>query len=270
MTATLAQLELKNIHKSFEVGTINENHVLKGINLTLHPGDFVTVIGGNGAGKSTLLNTISGAYTPDVGSITIAGSDVTQLPTNKRAEYIGYVFQDPKMGTAARLTIEENMALASRRGLKRGLAKGVKDEDRQQMKEDLKILGLGLENRLTTDVEFLSGGQRQALTLLMATLQTPKILLLDEHTAALDPSTSEMVLKLTDEIVQERNLTALMITHNMADALKYGNRIIMLHQGQIILDLAGPDKENLTIVDLMEMFKNRSGESLTSDAMLLS
>lgn len=270
MTEKQIKLELSGIQKSFERGTVNENHVLKGIDLRLYDGDFVTVIGGNGAGKSTLLNTINGSLFPDEGSIKINYEDVTRLPMNKRAESIGYVFQDTKMGTASRLTIEENMALANRRGLKRGLRKGVKDADREAMKENLKILDLGLENRLTTDVAYLSGGQRQALTLLMATLRKPQVLLLDEHTAALDPKTSEMVLQLTDKIVNEQKLTALMITHNMNDAVKYGNRLIMLHQGRIILDVSGEEKKNLTIDRLMELFRQESGETLASDAMLLS
>lgn len=270
MTEKQIRLELKGINKSFERGTVNENHVLKGIDLTIHEGDFVTIIGGNGAGKSTLLNTISGGLIPDEGTVKINYEDVTYLPMNKRAAQVAYVFQDTKMGTAARLTIQENMALANRRGLGRGLSKGVKAADREMMKERLKILGLGLENRLTTDVAFLSGGQRQALTLLMATLREPQVLLLDEHTAALDPKTSEMVLSLTDRIVSEQNLTTLMITHNMQDALEHGNRLIMLHQGQVILDVSEEEKKNLTVVQLMEMFKREAGEELTSDAMLLS
>lgn len=263
-------LELSNIQKTFERGTVNENHVLKGIDLTLYEGDFVTVIGGNGAGKSTTLNMINGSLFPDEGTIKINDQDVTSLSMNKRAKLIGYVFQDTKMGTASRLTIQENMALANRRGLKRGLRRGVKEADREQMKEQLKILDLGLENRLTTDVAFLSGGQRQALTLLMATLRRPDLLLLDEHTAALDPKTSEMVLKLTEKIINEQKLTALMITHNMTDAVKYGNRLIMLHQGKVILDVSGEEKKNLTIDRLMELFRRESGEVLASDAMLLS
>lgn len=264
-----APLELRGIHKYFDRATINENHVLKGIDLTLAPGDFVTVIGGNGAGKSTLLNTIAGSYQPDEGQVKIDGQVVTHLPTNKRAGLVSYVFQDTRMGTAARLTIEENLALASRRGLPRGLAKGVKEEDRGKMKDRLKILGLGLENRLTTDVAFLSGGQRQALTLLMATIRKPRILLLDEHTAALDPTTSAMVLTLTDQIIRDQDLTALMITHNMQDALDYGNRLVMLHQGQIVVDLDQAQKADLTIVDLMNLFKEASGQAIASDAMLL-
>lgn len=264
------RLQLTNIHKSFELGTINENHVLKGINLTLHEGDFVTVIGGNGAGKSTLLNTISGAFPPEEGTVEIEGTDVTSWPVNKRASLIGYVFQDPKMGTATRLSIEENMALASRRGLSRGLRRGVKPEEREDMRKHLKILGLGLEDRLNYEVNYLSGGQRQALTLLMATLRTPKLLLLDEHTAALDPKTSEMVLEITDKIVKEQQLTTLMITHNMMDAIHYGNRLIMLHQGEIILDLSGDEKKNLTVDHLLKLFRKASGEEITNDAMLLS
>ena len=264
------RLELRDIHKSFEKGTVNENYVLKGIDLTLYDGDFVTVIGGNGAGKSTLMNTISGAYTPDEGSIFVNYEDVTQLPTNKRAKLVSYVFQDTRMGTASRLSIEENMALANRRGLSRGLRKGVKESDREDMRRALKTLDLGLEDRLTAEVQFLSGGQRQALTLLMATLRRPQVLLLDEHTAALDPKTSEMVLHLTDKIIREQALTALMITHNMKDALTLGNRLIMLHQGRIVVDVSGEEKANLTVEKLINLFKQVSGEELTSDAMLLS
>ncbi|HFI0463437.1 TPA: ABC transporter ATP-binding protein [Streptococcus suis] len=266
----MGTLVLNNIHKTFGAGTVNENHVLKGVNLTLNEGDFVTVIGGNGAGKSTLLNTISGNYGPDAGTIEIAGQDVTRWSNNKRSKLIGYVFQDPKMGTARRLTIQENMALANKRGLLRNLSKGVKKADRQHMQDQLARLDLGLENRLTTEVEYLSGGQRQALTLLMATLRRPELLLLDEHTAALDPKTSEMVLNLTQKIIQEQKLTALMITHNMEDALKYGNRLIMLHHGQIILDVNAQDKQNMTVIDLLDLFKKQSGQSVTSDAMLLA
>lgn len=270
MTEKQIRLELKGIHKSFERGTVNENYVLKGIDLTLYEGDFVTVIGGNGAGKSTLLNTISGSIFPDEGSVSIDFADITHLPMNQRAHLIAYVFQDTKMGTAARLTIEENMALANQRGLKRGLRRGVKNSDRDLFRERLETLGLGLENRLTTDVAYLSGGQRQALTLLMATLRKPQLLLLDEHTAALDPKTSEMVLNLTDRIVNEQKLTSLMITHNMNDALAHGNRLIMLHQGQIILDVSGEAKAKLTIVELLEMFRREAGEDLVSDSLLLS
>lgn len=264
------RLQLSGVHKSFERGTVNENHVLKGLDLTLYDGDFVTVIGGNGAGKSTMMNTISGEHTPDEGAVIIGGHDVTNLSTHKRANLVSYVFQDTRMGTASRLSIEENLALASRRGLSRGLTKGVKESDREWMREKLKTLDLGLENRLTAEVQFLSGGQRQALTLLMATLREPEVLLLDEHTAALDPKTSEMVLKLTDQIIEEHGLTALMITHNMQDALIHGNRLVMLHQGRIVLDVAGEEKKNLTVERLVSLFKEASGEALTSDAMLLS
>lgn len=264
------RLELQGIHKSFERGTANENHVLKGIDLTLYDGDFVTVIGGNGAGKSTLMNTISGTYAPDEGKISINYEDVTHLPTNRRAKLVSYVFQDTRMGTASRLSIEENMAVASRRGLSRGLRRGVKDSDREKMCEQLKKLDLGLEDRLSTEVQFLSGGQRQALTLLMATLRRPQVLLLDEHTAALDPKTSEMVLGLTEKIIREEELTALMITHNMQDALDLGNRLIMLHQGKIILDVSGEEKKQLTVEKMIGLFKEVSGEAMTNDAMLLS
>ncbi|MBK0347516.1 ATP-binding cassette domain-containing protein [Aerococcaceae bacterium zg-ZJ1578] len=265
----MSQLQLTNIHKSFSVGTVNENHVLKGIDLVINKGDFITVIGGNGAGKSTLLNTISGNHVPDAGSITIGGEDVTRWSTAKRSAKIGYVFQDPRMGTAKRLTIQENMALAYRRGLKRGLRWGVKKMEKSLMKERLATLGLGLENRLDTEVDFLSGGQRQALTLLMATLRQPDILLLDEHTAALDPKTSQMVLSLTETIIAEQELTALMITHNMEDALKYGNRLIMLHHGRIVVDINKEQKASMSVVDLLNLFKEQSGELSLSDSMLL-
>lgn len=263
------RLKLIDIHKTFEIGTVNENHVLKGINLTLYEGDFVTVIGGNGAGKSTLLNTVAGNFIPEAGNIVLEGQDITTWPTEERAGLISRVFQDTKMGTASRLTIEENIALASKRGEKRQLVRGVKNESRQKMKERLAALELGLEDRLTTDVAFLSGGQRQALTLLMATMVKPKLLLLDEHTAALDPKVSDMVLDITDRIVNEQKITTLMITHNMEDALRLGNRLVMLHQGQIILDVAGEEKANLTVAGLLEMFRRESGEAITSDSMLL-
>lgn len=263
------RLKLINIHKTFEAGTVNENHVLKGINLTLYEGDFVTVIGGNGAGKSTLLNTVSGNFLPEAGNIILEGQDITTWPTEIRARLISRVFQDTKMGTASRLTIEENIALASKRGEDRGLTRGVKHNDRLAMKERLATLQLGLEDRLTTDVAFLSGGQRQALTLLMATMVYPRLLLLDEHTAALDPKVSDMVLDITRRIVEEQQITTLMITHNMEDALRLGNRLIMLHQGQVILDVAGEEKAQLTVPSLLEMFRRESGEAITSDSMLL-
>lgn len=262
-------LQLVNIHKTFGAGTLNENHVLKGIDLTLNPGEFVTVIGGNGAGKSTLMNTIAGSFPPDIGQVVVNGHDITELGIYKRATHIAHVFQDPSKGTATRLTIEENMALASRRGLSRGLRPGVKSEDRKKMKERLAILGLGLEDRLTTDVQFLSGGQRQALTLLMATLRRPDLLLLDEHTAALDPKTSAMVLEITEKIVREEKLTTLMITHNMEDAINHGDRLIMLHQGQIVLDVAGEEKNNLTVMGLLDMFQRASGDHSASDSLLI-
>lgn len=264
------QLELKGIHKTFEAGTVNENHVLKGLSLTLYKGDFVTVIGGNGAGKSTMMNTITGSYRQDAGSVIIDGEDVSHLSDAKRAGLIGYVFQDPKMGTAPRLSVQQNLAIASKRGLKRTLRAGIFNKDKVWMHEALKRLDLGLENRLTAEVGFLSGGQRQALTLLMATLRKPKLLLLDEHTAALDPKTSEMVLKVTKETIEEQHLTALMITHNMADALRFGNRLIMLHQGRVILDLSQEEKANMTVVDLLNLFKQQTGEANVTDEMLLA
>lgn len=264
------QVALRDIHKTFEAGTINENHVLKGISLSLAPGDFVTVIGGNGAGKSTLMNTITGAYMQDSGHITLDGVDVSHMGPAKRAAFIGYVFQDPKLGTTGKLSVEQNLAIANKRGLKRGFTKGVKASDKAWMQEALAKLDLGLEDRLKAEVGFLSGGQRQALTLLMATLIKPKLLLLDEHTAALDPKTSEMVLDLTQRTIEEQQLTSLMITHNMADALRFGNRLIMLHHGQIILDLSQTEKAKLDVVDLIQLFKEQTGESATSDALLLA
>lgn len=263
-------LELSHIHKYFEQGTVNETHALKGIDLTLAAGDFVTIIGGNGAGKSTLMNTISGAYRPEEGQIKISGQDVTKWSTHKRAKLVSYVFQDTRMGTAGRLTIEENMALANKRGMTRSLSKGVKAKDRDLMRDQLSRLGLGLEDRLTTDMAFLSGGQRQAVTLLMASLKRPDLLLLDEHTAALDPKTSDMVLKITQEMIEDNGLTTLMITHNMQQALSMGNRLIMLHQGRIILDLDQEQKKGMSVKDLMEVFHQAAGEDLVSDEMLLS
>ena len=232
-------LELKNIYKTFNPGTVNEKRALQGLNLSLADGDFVTVIGGNGAGKSTMLNIISGAYTVDEGSISIGGVDVTRLPEYKRAPYIGRVFQDPMMGTAATMQIEENLALAARRGQRRGLRTGISRAEREQYRELLKILDLGLEDRLTSKVGLLSGGQRQALTLLMATLKKPQLLLLDEHTAALDPKTAAKVLSATEQIVRRDNLTTLMITHNMRDAIAHGNRLVMLYDGRVVVDVRG-------------------------------
>lgn len=262
-------LELKNVDKSFEIGTVNENHVLKSIDFTVNKGDFITVIGGNGAGKSTLLNSIAGSFPIDNGQILLDGEDITKQDAYKRATHISRVFQDAKMGTASRLTIEENLAVAWKRGEKRGLGFGIRKNDRQRFREELKQLDLGLEDRLKMDVGLLSGGQRQALTLLMATLVTPKLLLLDEHTAALDPKTSEMVLGLTEKIVREKEITTMMITHSMDQALTFGNRLIMMSNGKIVVDVSGEEKEKLTVPDLLELFKKRSGQGMTEDAMLL-
>ncbi|WP_370828645.1 ABC transporter ATP-binding protein [Fournierella massiliensis] len=263
-------LELKNIYKTFNPGTVNEKRALQGLNLSLADGDFVTVIGGNGAGKSTMLNIISGAYTVDEGSIFIGGVDVTRLPEYKRAPYIGRVFQDPMMGTAATMQIEENLALAARRGQRRGLRTGISRAEREQYRELLKILDLGLEDRLTSKVGLLSGGQRQALTLLMATLKKPQLLLLDEHTAALDPKTAAKVLSATEQIVRRDNLTTLMITHNMRDAIAHGNRLVMLYDGRVVVDVRGEEKRRLTVEDLLEKFNQASGSSEADDKLLLS
>ncbi len=262
-------LELNNICKTFNAGTINEKVALRGINLKLEEGDFATIIGGNGAGKSTMLNAIAGVWPVDDGSIIIDGVNVTGLPDFKRAKLIGRVFQDPMTGTAATMQIEENLALANRRGLKRGLRWGVTAKERAEFVERLKILNLGLEERLTAKVGLLSGGQRQALTLLMATLQKPKILLLDEHTAALDPKTAEKVLDATEAIISSQHLTALMVTHNMKDAIAHGNRLIMMNAGQIVLDIKGEDKKKLTVEDLMHQFEKVAGEEFASDKALL-
>ena len=263
-------LEIKNISKTFNPGTINEKKALSDLSLTLKDGDFVTVIGGNGAGKSTLLNAVAGVWPVDSGSILLDGEDITALPEHKRAKYIGRVFQDPMMGTAPNMQMEENLALALRRGQKRGLRWGVTKAERQEYREKLKTLGLGLEDRMTVKVGLLSGGQRQALTLLMASLRKPKLLLLDEHTAALDPATAAKVLELSDQIVEENGLTALMITHNMTDAIKHGNRLIMMDQGRIILDIEGEDKKHLTKKDLMDKFAQVAGYQLDSDETLLT
>lgn len=263
-------LELKNIYKTFNPGTVNEKRALQGLSLSLADGDFVTVIGGNGAGKSTMLNIISGAYTVDEGSISIGGVDVTRLPEYKRAPYIGRVFQDPMMGTAATMQIEENLALAARRGQRRGLRTGISRAEREQYRELLKILDLGLEDRLTSKVGLLSGGQRQALTLLMATLKKPQLLLLDEHTAALDPKTAAKVLSATEQIVRRDNLTTLMITHNMRDAIAHGNRLIMLYDGRVVVDVRGEEKRRLTVEDLLEKFNQASGSTEADDKLLLS
>ncbi|MDY3243898.1 MAG: ABC transporter ATP-binding protein [Candidatus Limiplasma sp.] len=262
-------LEIKEISKTFNAGTVNEKTALNGVSLTLNDGDFVTVIGGNGAGKSTLLNAVAGVWPVDQGSIFIDGVDVTHLPEYKRARYIGRVFQDPMMGTAATMQIEENLALARRRGKPRSLRPGITAAEREEYKELLKSLNLGLEDRLTAKVGLLSGGQRQALTLLMATLQKPKLLLLDEHTAALDPKTAAKVLEVTDRIIRQEKLTTLMITHNMRDAIAHGNRLIMLYEGRIAVDVSGEDKERLTVEDLLGMFEKVSGEQFASDRALL-
>jgi len=263
-------LELKNIYKTFNPGTINEKRALNGLNLKLNEGDFVTVIGGNGAGKSTMLNAVAGTWPVDEGQILIDNIDVTKLSEHKRATYLGRVFQDPMTGTAATMGIEENLALAKRRGKTRFLRSGITKAEREEYKELLKILNLGLEDRLTSKVGLLSGGQRQALTLLMATLEKPRLLLLDEHTAALDPKTAKKVLELTDEIIKERELTALMVTHNMKDAIQYGNRLIMMHEGRIIYDVAGEEKKNLQVEDLLKKFGEASGGEFANDRMMLA
>ena len=262
-------LDLINVRKTFNKGTINQRVALDGINLHLDDGDFVTVIGGNGAGKSTMLNAVAGVWPVDDGRIILDGEDITALPDYKRAKYIGRVFQDPMMGTAPNMQLEENLALAMRRGQRRGLGWGVTRAEREEYRERLKTLGLGLEDRMTAKVGLLSGGQRQALTLLMATLKKPKLLLLDEHTAALDPHTAAKVLQLSDQIVRENGLMTMMVTHNMRDAIAYGNRLIMMHAGNIILDISGEDKKKLTVPDLMEAFARASGGEFNSDRALL-
>lgn len=263
-------LEIKGVYKTFNPGTVNEKKALNGIDLTLNEGDFVTVIGGNGAGKSTMLNMIAGVYPVDCGTITIDGKDVTKLPEYKRAKYLGRVFQDPMTGTAADMQILENLALAARRGKARSLKPGVRRREKAEYIELLRSLDLGLETRLTSKVGLLSGGQRQAITLLMATLKKPKLLLLDEHTAALDPKTAAKVLELTQEIVSRDNLTTVMITHNMKDAIAIGNRLIMMNDGKIIYDVSGEEKKKLTTKDLLEKFKITSGSELDNDRMILS
>ena len=263
-------LELKNISKTFHPGTVNAKVALDGLNLTLNDGDFVTVIGSNGAGKSTMLNAIAGVFEVDEGSIVIDGKDVTRLPEFKRAAYLGRVFQDPMMGTAPNMMIEENLALAARRDKRRGLKWGISDAEREVYREQLKILGLGLENRMSAKVGLLSGGQRQALTLLMAGMEKPKLLLLDEHTAALDPKTAAKVLEISDKIVEENHLTTLMVTHNMKDAIAHGNRLIMMDSGKVILDISGEEKKKLTVPQLLEMFSKAGGSDDVNDKMLLS
>ena len=263
-------LNINHIAKTFNPGTITEKRALTDVDLKLNEGDFVTIIGGNGAGKSTMLNAVAGVWPVDMGKIIIDGKDVTRLSEHQRAKYIGRVFQDPMMGTAPSMWIEENLALAARRGQRRGLSWGVTKEEKEQYRELLGGLGLGLESRLTTKVSTLSGGQRQALTLLMATLKRPQLLLLDEHTAALDPKTAAKVMELTDRIVREGQLTTLMITHNMRDAIQYGNRLIMLHDGHVILDIAGEEKKKLTVPDLLEQFTKASGDEFANDRAILS
>ena len=263
-------LEIKNVYKTFNAGTVNKKVALQALNLTLEDGDFVTVIGGNGAGKSTLLNAIAGVWPIDTGAIVIDGKDVTRLPEYKRAAFLGRVFQDPMNGTAATMGIEENLALALRRGRVRSLKPGIKNEERKLYVDMLKRLGLGLEDRLTSKVGLLSGGQRQALTLLMSTLQRPRLLLLDEHTAALDPKTAKKVLDLTAEMVEEQKLTTLMITHNMRDAIQMGNRLIMMYEGHVIYDVRGEEKKNLQVSDLLQRFEQVSDGEFANDRMLLS
>lgn len=263
-------LEIKDIHKTFNKGTINEKVALDGVNLQLNEGDFVTIIGGNGAGKSTTLNAVAGVWPVDSGSIIIGGNDVTGLPEHKRAKFLGRVFQDPMTGTAATMSIDENMALAARRGKKRTLKWGVTKAEREYFKEKLRELDLGLEDRLTSKVGLLSGGQRQAVTLLMASLQKPELLLLDEHTAALDPKTAAKVLELSDKIIEENHLTAMMVTHNMKDAIAHGNRLIMMHEGKIIYDVSGEEKKNLKVADLLKKFEEVSGGEFANDRMMLA
>ena len=263
-------LEIKEIWKTFNAGTVNEKQALRGVSLTLDDGDFCTVIGGNGAGKSTMLNAVAGVWTVDSGTISIGGTDVTRLPEFKRARFIGRVFQDPMMGTAPSMQIVENLALAARRGQSRGLGWGITKAEKERYHELLCSLGLGLEDRLTSRVGLLSGGQRQALTLLMASLQKPRLLLLDEHTAALDPKTAAKVLELSDRIVEENHLTTMMVTHNMKDAIAHGNRLIMMYEGRIVIDVSGEEKKKLTVPQLLELFSKVSGSDEADDKLLLS
>lgn len=262
-------LDIKHLSKTFFPGTVNEKKALTDVNLHMEPGDFITIIGGNGAGKSTLLNSIAGVFPIDAGQILIDGVDVSKMPEHKRARYIGRVFQDPMMGTAAGMMIEENLAIASRRGKTPGLSWALKDSDREKFREMLKELDLGLEDRLTTRVGLLSGGQRQALTLLMAAMNQPRLLLLDEHTAALDPKTAEKVLNMTKKVIERDHLTSLMITHNMRDALRFGNRLIMMNAGHIVVDVGAEEKAKLTIPDLLALFEKASGSELDNDRMML-
>ena len=263
-------LEIKEIWKTFNAGTVNEKQALRGVSLTLNDGDFCTVIGGNGAGKSTMLNAVAGTFPVDAGTISIGGTDVTHLPELKRAKFIGRVFQVPMMGTAPTMQIIENLALAARRGQNRGLKWGITKAEKERYQELLHGLDLGLEDRLTSKVGLLSGGQRQALTLLMASLQKPKLLLLDEHTAAQDPKTAAKVLELSDRIVEENHLTTMMVTHNMKDAIAHGNRLIMMYNGRIVIDVSGEEKKKLTVPQLLELFSKVSGSDEADDKLLLS
>lgn len=263
-------LELQNLHKTFNRGTINEKAALAGVNLQLKPGDFVTIIGGNGAGKSTTLNAIAGVWPIDQGSIMVDGVDISGLSEHKRASCLGRVFQDPMTGTAATMSIEENMAIAARRGERRGLGWGITKKERKKVREQLRELDLGLEERLSSKVGLLSGGQRQAITLLMAALKEPKLLLLDEHTAALDPKTAAKVLELSDKIIEEHHLTAMMVTHNMKDAITHGNRLVMMHEGRIIYDVEGEEKKKLKVAGLLEKFEEASGGEFANDRMMLA
>ena len=263
-------LEIQNVHKTFNLGTINEKIALNGVNLNLNPGDFVTIIGGNGAGKSTTLNAFAGVWPIDEGNIIVDGVDLTRLSEHKRAVHLGRVFQDPMIGTAATMSIEENMAIAARRGEHRGFRWGISKKEREQYKEQLKELNLGLEERLSSKVGLLSGGQRQAITLLMAAMKKPKLLLLDEHTAALDPKTAAKVLEISDKIIEENQLTAMMVTHNMKDAIAHGNRLIMMHEGRVIYDVSGEEKKKLHVSDLLAKFEEASGGEFANDRMMLA
>ena len=263
-------LKITGLRKTFNAGTVNEKVALSGLDLTIEDGDFVTVIGGNGAGKSTLFNAIAGVWKPDCGSIELDGVEISHMPEHKRAAFLGRVFQDPMKGTAPDMEIAENLAIAARRGTKRKLIWGVRKAERKQYRELLKTLDLGLEDRLSSKVGLLSGGQRQAVTLLMATLKRPKLLLLDEHTAALDPKTAAKVLEITDRIVQENNLTTLMVTHNMKDAIEHGNRLIMMYDGQVIVDVSGEEKKQLTVEQLLGLFAKASGSQFTNDRAILA
>lgn len=266
----MSMLKITNLYKTFNIGTVNEKKALINLNLDVEEGDFITVIGGNGAGKSTMLNMIAGVYIPEEGTIELDGQNITRLKEFKRAKYLGRVFQDPMMGTAANMEIQENLALAYRRGKMRGLGWGVTRKEKEEFKQQLKLLDLGLEDRMTAKVGLLSGGQRQALTLLMATLIKPKVLLLDEHTAALDPKTAEKVLNVTETLTSRNNLTTIMITHNMKDAIRYGNRLIMMNNGSIIYDVKGEEKKNLTVKDLLLKFEQNSEGEFANDRMLLT